>query len=49
MLGTSLFGEERVEEKTQREEELSNAPYVEGFSFLDVRPAGECQLKDQES
>lgn len=38
-----------MEEKTQREEELSNAPCVEGCSFLAVRPAGECQVKDQEN
>lgn len=38
-----------MEEKTQREEELSNTYCVEGCSFLDVRPAGECQAKDQEN
>lgn len=37
-----------MEEKTQREEELSKASCVEGCSFLDVRPAGECQAEDQE-
>lgn len=38
-----------MEEKTQREEEFSNAPFAEGCSFLDVRPAGECRVKDQEN
>lgn len=48
-VGNIPFGEERVEEKTQREEELSNTSCIEGYSFLDVRPAGECQAKDQEN